>query len=219
MVIDFHTHTHHSYDCMMDPEKVLKLAKERGLNAIVVNDHDTIRGGLECAAKNKYSDLQVIVGAEIKTDIGDLTGIFLKEEIRSRKYTEVIAEIKKQGGITILNHPFVGHKLGEMNFDGIDLIEGYNGRLTEAQNEKSIELARKLGKPVIAGSDSHTYGEIGNCRTFYNDPADWLSPLRSEHKPCSPWAPIQSQFVKSVKRMDPVLFVKVLLSAPGKLLK
>src|ERR1700761_494198 len=101
MIIDFHTHTYHSYDCLMRPEKILKLAKERGLDAIVINDHDTIAGGLECKRLNKIQELEIIVGAEIKTSIGDVTGIFLKEEIHARNYSEVVAEIKRQGGITI----------------------------------------------------------------------------------------------------------------------
>src|SRR5574337_561795 len=96
--IDFHNHTYHSYDCRMDPLRILSLARERGLGAIVINDHDTIRGGLEKKKKNPFSDLEVIVGAEIKTDVGDITGIFLKEEITERKHTEVIAAIKRQGG-------------------------------------------------------------------------------------------------------------------------
>ncbi|TAL62898.1 MAG: PHP domain-containing protein [Bacteroidetes bacterium] len=219
MIIDFHTHTHHSYDCMMDPARILRLAKERGLNAIVINDHNTIKGGMECAAKNSDSGLTVIVGAEIKTDIGDITGIFLKEEIRSCKYTDVIAEIKNQGGITILNHPFVGHRLDEMNFEGIDLIEGYNGRLTVQQNDMAIGLARKLSKPFIAGSDSHTYGEIANCRTFYNNPPDWLNPLKSEYKHCPVFATVKSQLIKALKKKDTILFAQVVLSSPGKIIK
>ena len=85
MIVDFHTHTYHSYDCAMNPAKILRLAKERGLNAIVINDHDTIAGGLECKRINPYKDLEVIIGAEIKTSIGDVTGIFLKDHLPSLK--------------------------------------------------------------------------------------------------------------------------------------
>jgi hypothetical protein len=218
MIIDFHTHTYHSYDCAMKPEKILRLAKERGLNAIVINDHDTIAGGLESKRINPYKDLEVIVGAEIKTSIGDVTGIYLKEEITATNYSDVIAEIKRQGGITILNHPYVAHNLSDVNFDGIDLIEGYNGRLSPEKNELAVALAKQHNKPVIAGSDAHTYPEVANCNTHYVDFSNLVLPQKTEYKQCAAYAVIKSQLIKSYKRKDFVLMTKVLLAAPRKIL-
>jgi hypothetical protein len=217
MTVDFHTHTHHSYDCLMKPEKILDLAASRGLSAIVINDHDTIAGGLECKMINRHKNLEVIVGAEIKTSVGDITGIFLKEEVQARNYSEVIAEIKRQGGITILNHPYVAHKLDEINFDGIDLVEGYNGRVNKARNELAVVLAKKHNKPVIAGSDAHTYPEIANCKTHYRDLLDLTIPDDIDWVYCGNLAPIKSQLIKSYKKKDPMLLMKVLLGAPRKL--
>jgi predicted metal-dependent phosphoesterase TrpH len=195
----------------MKPGKILRLAKERGLDAIVINDHDTIKGGLACSGINTFPGLRVIVGAEIKTSVGDVTGIFLKEEIRSRNYADVVAEIKKQGGITILNHPFVGHKLDDMNFNGIDLVEGYNGRTPPELNEKAIQLAKKLGKPVISGSDAHVYSEVGRCYTEYEDPEDLFRPLKC-HYEYSGYMPVgRSQLIKSFKKKDAELFARTLL--------
>ena len=219
MTIDFHTHTYHSYDCVMKPEKILRLAKERGLDAIVINDHDTIAGGLECKKINNVEGLEVIIGAEIKTSIGDVTGIFLKEEVKARNYSDVIAEIKRQGGITILNHPYVAHNLSEVNFDGIDLIEGYNGRVNPEKNQLALQLAKQHNKPVVAGSDSHTYAEIANCRTHYADLKHLLLPLKSEYTQCSVMAPLESQFIKSLKQKDLKLMMSVLFAAPGRIIR
>ena len=215
MIIDFHTHTYHSYDSLMDPARILRIAAERGLTGIVINDHNTIRGGLECKAINKNPALQVIVGAEVATDIGDVTGIFLKEEIRSVSYAEVIQEIKNQGGLTILNHPFVAHKLDELNFDGIDLIEGFNSRVDHDRNMQAVELAKKYNKPVIAGSDAHLYSEIGRCRTNYNVD-NYLQPQSCEYNRNPALAVVMSQFIKSIKRKDLRLLLNVSLGAPLK---
>jgi predicted metal-dependent phosphoesterase TrpH len=217
MRVEFHTHTHHSYDCDMRPEKILQIAIDKKLDAIVINDHDTIKGGLECKKLNTNKNLEVIIGAEIKTDIGDITGIFLKEEIISRHYLDVITEIKNQGGLVILNHPFVGHKLNDVNFNGFDLIEGYNGRLNKGLNEKAVELAKKLNKPIVSGSDAHTYGEIGNCYTEFES-SNFLLPSHCNYLPCSVFAPIRSQLIKARKRKDILLFTKILLGAPRKIL-
>jgi hypothetical protein len=201
----------------MKPLKILQLAKERGLDAIVINDHDTITGGLECEKINPYSDLKVIVGAEIKTNIGDVTGIFLKNEIISRNYLDVIAEIKAQGGISILNHPFVSHKLDNVDFTVFDLIEGYNGRLSPEMNEKALVLAKQHSKPIISGSDSHTYSEIGNCYTVISND-DFLNPISTHYKKCKSTAPIRSQLIKARKKRDAILFLKVFLGAPRKIM-
>ena len=218
MIIDFHTHTYHSYDSFMEPARILKIAAERGLSGIVINDHNTIKGGLECQAVNKNANLQVIVGAEIATDIGDVTGIFLKEEISSRKFSDVIQEIKNQGGLTILNHPFVGHKLDELNFDGIDLIEGFNSRVDFDRNMLAVALANKLNKPVIAGSDAHLYAEIGRCKTLYNN-NDYRQPVSCEYSRNPIMAYVFSQYIKSFKRKDLNLLINVTLGIPGKLLR
>lgn len=217
MKVDFHTHTHHSYDCDMNPLKILRLAKQRGLDAIVINDHDTIAGGLECEKVNPYSDLKVIVGAEIKTDIGDITGIFLKKEIISRNYLDVVNEIKAQGGLSILNHPFVGHKLDNVDFNVFNLIEGFNGRLSPELNEKAITLAKTYNKPFISGSDSHTYSEIGNCFTIIEND-DFLNPISTYYKRCKASAPIHSQLIKARKKKDALLFLKIILGAPRKIM-
>ncbi len=107
MKIDFHTHTYHSFDSNMKPEVIIKVAKERDLDGIVICDHNTIKGGIEAKSVNKDKNFVVIVGAEIATDAGDVTGLFLSKEIESKKFSEVADEIKKQGGLVLLNHPYM----------------------------------------------------------------------------------------------------------------
>ncbi|MDE0470388.1 MAG: PHP domain-containing protein [Ekhidna sp.] len=199
MKIDFHTHTHHSYDSVMHPKKILKLAKKRGLDAIVINDHDTIKGGVEACQLNEDRDLKVIVGAEIRTDAGDITGIFLKEEIKAREVNKVIEEIKGQGGRVILNHPYSHHDLDKINFKKIDFIEGYNGRLEETKNEKAIKLARKHDIPILSGSDAHTYKEVARCWTIVEDLVS-LKPITNNHAYSGLFPILLSQYIKSLKK-------------------
>ena len=200
-IIDFHIHTHHSYDCNMNAFRVLETAKKRGLDCIAICDHDTIKGGLEVAETNKDTNFEVIVGAEIFTDIGDVSGLFLKEEIESKIFSEVVQEIKNQDGIVILNHPYKNHKLNEINFDGIDLIEGYNSRVDDSRNELAVKLARETNKPIIGGSDAHLYSEIANCKTFYES-NNFLEPQKIEYKNSRFYCEIISQFTKVKKKKE-----------------
>ena len=62
--IDLHTHSTAS-DGSMAPGEVVRLAKERGLAAFALTDHDTIDGLAEAVAAGLELDLEVIPGVEI----------------------------------------------------------------------------------------------------------------------------------------------------------
>jgi len=190
----------------MKPEKILKTAKQKGLDAIVICDHDTIQGALEVKESNKDKNFTVIVGAEIKTNAGDITGIFLSHEIKSREVNEVIREIREQNGKVILNHPFKGHDLEKIDIAAVDFIEGYNSRLTEEDNKKAVELALKYNKQVIAGSDAHLYKEIGNAYTVLEN-FNTFKPLHYQYKPSKHICKTISQYIKSIKERNFMIFV------------
>ncbi len=214
MIIDFHTHTHHSYDSLMKPEKILSIAKSRGLQGIVICDHNTIKGGIEAQKLNTDPDFKVIVGAEIATDAGDITGIFLTKEIVSRKFIDVVKEIKAQGGKTILNHPYKAHNLDLIDFRYIDYVEGYNSRVCNKNNERAVALAKKYKKPIVAGSDSHLYGEIAKCKTEVNNIND-LVPLKAYCNNSRYYYITLSQYIKAYKQKN----IKIFISASIMFLK
>ena len=217
--IDFHTHTHHSFDSLMRPEKILHLARLRGLSGIVISDHDTIRGGIECAAINKDPGLTVIVASEIKTNVGDITALNIKEEITERNFTDVVTATKRQGGLVLLVHPFHHHKLDEINFEAVDLIEGFNAREFASNNKKAVELAIAKKKPMVAGSDAHLYNEIANARTYYDDFSDLTKPLNIEGKRNAMHNEVASQLIKAYKTKSAKRFYQWCTWAPAHLYK
>lgn len=161
MIFDLHIHSKLSFDSLMSPEDILKIAKMKGLSGVAVTDHNTIMGGLEAQKINDDSEFLVIVGAEIYTDIGDVIGLYLNEEIKSRTFLEVIDEIRSQEGIVVLPHPFRGHKLSERLIYAVDAIESFNSRTMKSDNQRAEELAIKYNKTSIGGSDAHFSSEIG----------------------------------------------------------
>jgi len=173
--IDFHVHSRYSIDSLLSPRRIIEAAKNRGLSGVAVTDHDTIRGGIETLKLAKdEEDFIVIAGAEIKTNIGDLIGIFLEQEIKSREFFQVANEIKQQGGIVILPHPYkTFYSLDSLDskvINSIDLIEGFNARVkSNALNLKAQEFALKRGKPITGGSDAHFVHEIGNGVTLFGN--------------------------------------------------
>lgn len=170
---DLHMHSIYSKDSLLSPKKILQISLFKGMNAIAVTDHDTILGGLKVKSI-KQDSLLVVIGSEIKTDHGDLIGLFLNEEVKSKAFLEVIEEIKAQGGIVVLPHPYRRKIFPDLEMlKKVDVFEGINGRTSEELNQKAQNLAINLSKPVIGGSDAHFSFELGklmNCSNhFCND--------------------------------------------------
>jgi predicted metal-dependent phosphoesterase TrpH len=159
----FHIHTGHSFDCMTSPARIVKWAKKNGIGVLGITDHNTIRGAQEAAASSVGSGIQVIVGAEYESEHGDIIGLFLKEEIRSRDPFEIIDAIKKQGGISILPHPYQGHSRIQELAQVVDIIEVFNARCSDNQNRQALELATSLNKPMIGGADAHFAKDMQRC--------------------------------------------------------
>ena len=170
MKIDLHVHSKYSYDSFLSPETIIRIAKKKRLDGIAVTDHGTIKGGIEALKINKDKDFQVIVGAEIKTEYGDVIGMFLNGEIKSQIFMQIVEEIRDQDGLIILAHPFrknIAFPVDLLKY--VDLIEGFNARSPKSLNEKAKELARSFRMPMTAGSDAHLSFEIGGGRTIVND--------------------------------------------------
>jgi predicted metal-dependent phosphoesterase TrpH/glycosyltransferase involved in cell wall biosynthesis len=186
--VDLHMHTDHSYDCATPVEVLLAEARRRGLGAIAVTDHNEISGALE--ARAKADGVKVIVAEEIKTaDQGEVIGLFIEEKIqRGLTLQETIAEIKRQGGLVYVPHPFdrlhavpdYEHLLDVL--DGVDAIEVFNPRVAIAEfNDEAVRFAAKYRIPAGAGSDAHVPQGLGSVRIRMHDfdgPTEFLESLR-----------------------------------------
>ena len=161
-MIDLHVHSKYSFDSLLSPRTILKVAKKKDLTGVAVTDHNTTKGGLEVRKINTDRDFSVIVGSEIQTEVGDIIGLCICEEIQSRIAVDVMKEIKDQGGFVVLPHPFRGHRLNRYVIEQMDAVEVFNSRSTPEENTLALNLAKKYNKPFTAGSDAHFASEIGN---------------------------------------------------------
>lgn len=201
LYFDCHIHSSYSHDSLMRPRRILKRAKNAGLTGVAITDHDTIRGSLEAMKLEKEVGMTVIPGVEILTDSGDIIGLLVNEEIRSRKWHEVIDEIRGQGGVSVLPHPYRSHLNVLELAKTVDLIEVWNARSTVEQNERALQLAGRLLKPGTYGSDAHTYAEIGNVNALVN-PGTWEVKRVVCAECSSRSAVIRSQITHHLKRHE-----------------
>ncbi|MFH0868007.1 MAG: PHP domain-containing protein [Candidatus Woesearchaeota archaeon] len=175
MKYDLHNHTHYSPCSNLKPEILLKTAKKRGLNGIAITDHNTIKGALKVKKLNNDGNFEVIVGEEVKTNYGDVIAYYLYKEIKSRELFSVIDEIKAQGALTAIPHPFRISIRPTLRFrypleklkGKIDAVECFNARMFPGDNEKAQKTAKKLKIPGIGGSDAHFKFEICSAYTIF----------------------------------------------------
>lgn len=131
----------------------LAAALKAGLRVIAVTDHDDLRPGLIAAehARALGLPLLAIAGMEITTNDGHLVALGLREPIQPwRSMTETIAEVRAQGGLCLLPHPFFP-TLRERN--DVDAMERMNFRYGDFDVCRS-DIA------VVASSDAHNPAEL-----------------------------------------------------------
>ncbi|RKQ92243.1 hypothetical protein C8N24_2086 [Solirubrobacter pauli] len=196
--VDLHMHTDHSSDCATPVDVLLATARDVGLGAIAVTDHNEISGAYEAAEKASQYGVKVIIGEEVMTaDQGEVIGLFLTEKIpRGMTLEETIAEIRRQGGIVYVPHPFdrlhavpdYEHMLAVV--EKIDAIEVFNPRIAiPAFNEEAVRFAGKYRIVGGAGTDSHVAQGLGAVRITMRDfdgPEEFLESLRDANIAAKP---------------------------------
>ena len=190
ILADLHMHTDYSHDCAVPVADLLDYAEAQGLGAIAITDHNVFAGAQEAVRLARRRDLVVIPGEEIKTEKGEVIGLFLDEEIeRGLPMADTIAAIREQGGVVYLPHPFDRlHTIPDAptlhrHMPEIDVFEVYNARLLfEGFNDEALRYARKYNLTMGAGSDAHVLQGVGTglvrMRAFENA-AEFLISLRS----------------------------------------
>jgi glycosyltransferase involved in cell wall biosynthesis len=186
--VDLHMHTNHSHDCATPVDGLLEGAKAAGLGAIAITDHNEVSGALE--ARERANGIKVIVAEEVKTaDQGEVIGLFIEEKIpRGLTLQETIAEIRRQGGLVYVPHPFDRmHSVPDYEhlldvIEDVDAIEVFNPRVAfSAFNEEAGRFAAKYRIVAGAGSDSHVVQGLGSVKIVMRDfdgPEEFLESLR-----------------------------------------
>jgi predicted metal-dependent phosphoesterase TrpH len=205
--LDTHVHTLHSGDATVfpfnhfmresynTPESVYATARRRGMDLVVVTDHDQISGALALG-----NGPDVLVGCEVTAEFADLDlCVHLNViDVTPSQYAEIqrlrvdirelLPYLRYQGIYTSLNHvasgingPLTGAHVAAI-LPWVDALEVINGTRLPQQNRTALCVAQAAGKHMIAGSDSHTGRGIG--RTWTEVPGartreEFLSGLRS----------------------------------------
>jgi hypothetical protein len=172
-------------------EVLLATARDRGLGAIAITDHNEISGALAAReVAEEMGGIKVIVAEEVKTaEQGEVIGLFLERKIpRGMTMAETIAEIRRQGGLVYVPHPFDRlHSVPDYEHlleivEEIDILEVFNPRVAlTAFNEEAERFAAKYRIVPGAGSDSHVAQGLGSVMIRVHDfdgPREFLEAMR-----------------------------------------
>jgi len=177
--VEFHAHTIYSKDSLTPPEDLIAAAKKRGIDRLIITEHNNIAGAL--AAQAIDPDF-VIVGEEVMTRQGELLAAFVKEEVPpGLPAMEALQRLRDQGAFISVSHPFDVVRKGHWKLldlleivPYVDAIETFKARcLWPGFNRQAQEFARQHNLPGTAGSDAHTVYEIGRATLLmpeFNDP-------------------------------------------------
>jgi predicted metal-dependent phosphoesterase TrpH len=212
--VDLHVHTVFSPDSLLQLDVLVQIADQKKMGCVAVTDHNTITGALELIRRNP--PFKVIVGEEILTTEGEVIGLFLKEDIPAGlSVLETLQRIREQQGLVVLPHPCdrLRHHalapawLGEV-LPEVDLVEGFNGRTVFPKDDRlAVDLGGRFGKPLSAGSDSHTrweFGRVGMEMDDFETPLEFLVGIEHArvfgHR-APPWIHLITKSVKYANRI------------------
>jgi len=193
MKIDFHVHTKYSHDSSAEVAKVLMFAKRRGLDAIVIADHDSLEGNRAARKIRSKHDVLVIPGIELTLPAGKyglhIIAINIDEYITFNSITSAITQLKRLGATLILPHPyrvgtgiFYHQEFGTLTskdvlfiLKNIDYVEAINLKDSSINIRKSLEFAAKAKYPIVSGTDAHfpeyvglTYTKISSIEGLFS---------------------------------------------------
>lgn len=171
--VDLHMHSCHSFDSKTRVEVILSEALDRGIKAISITDHDSLEGSLE-AMEKAPPGLIVVPGMEISSEVGHIIALFITRPIVSLDLKGIAEEVKTQGGLLYLPHPFRGRRSLSLDLvEHIDVFEVLNGRSQgidikndQFGDDEIVQFAQSNNLTGLGGSDAHKASELFSVQTF-----------------------------------------------------
>jgi predicted metal-dependent phosphoesterase TrpH len=167
--VEFHCHTIYSKDSLQRVEDLLATCRRKGIDRVVVTDHNTIEGARRAI---ELAPEMVIVGEEIRTTEGEFLAAYVAEEVPpGLPPMEALGRLRAQGAFISVAHPFDSMRSGDWQpetlqkiLPKIDALEVFNARCMLPRFNKEAEaFARRYGVAGTVGSDAHTGWEVGRA--------------------------------------------------------
>jgi hypothetical protein len=200
VIVDLHSHTYpNSDDSSLSAAELIERAKEVGLDAVCITDHDRFWDTETVAMMSRKHDFPVIPGCEVTTEEGHLLVFGLTcYQFGMHRASFVRRLVDEAGGAVILAHPYRRIYLKDEHtsdesydlmleraarnpvFGLVDAVDVMNGRGSYNENLFSRDVALRFGLPGIGASDAHKPSDVGNFATEFSRPVNSVYELIAE---------------------------------------
>ncbi len=190
MLIDLHTHTKpRSWDSFLTPDEMVDRAREAGLDAMVLAEHDWAWDEDDVRDLARRHDFTVIRAMEINTEDGHILVFGLHEyRFGMHRSHELASFVREVDGVMLAAHPYRRQmpwkpddeeeyeqalSRAERNpaYRWVSGVEILNGRGKLDENEFATRVGERLALPATAASDSHQFDEreqhMGRAATYF----------------------------------------------------
>lgn len=215
--IEFHVHTISSKDSMLTKYLILLICKLKKIDCLAITDHNEVHFSLKNKNFFKKHNIDIIVGEEIFTSDGEIIGLYLNKRIEPNlSAIETVKEIRKQGGLVYIPHPYDEKRKKTVIIDSalkkirkeVDFIEKHNGRNVNIDfSNKQNKIAEKYNLRKIVGSDAHTFYELGRnyCLVESYDRDKLIENIENaifKEKKCIKFSHLNTKLVKTIKMIS-----------------
>lgn len=190
---EIHCHTTYSniykktIESLTTPQQLLIEAKNKGLSAVAITDHNTLEGYRKGLPIAENLGIVLIPAEEIDTDgKGQILAYGINKEIKPYRIPKnIIEDIHQAGGIAIIAHPFDIVRGMENLEEVTKLADGIEIKNFGAFHNKMSEnySIRNNIKIRTGGSDAHYYKLVGTVRLRFPENTriadDYLKCLRA----------------------------------------
>jgi len=160
-----------------DPREVYSVLKTKGMDLVTLTDHDSI-GAAEALRGHPDFFLSEEVTCRMPSGTTVHVGVY---DLTERQHTEIqrrrddficlLAYLTERRLLFSVNHVF-SSLTGRRALDDfawieayVPAIEVYSGQMPPFHNRQAAQLARRLGKAGLGGSDSHVLPSLGSAYT------------------------------------------------------
>ena len=167
-IVDLHAHTTAS-DGSYTPTELVRYAKEKGLSAIAITDHDTIAGVEEASIEGRKLGIRVIPGAELSTRMDDcdvhMTSLFIncKNKQLIKRLDDMAASRQERNYKMVDKLHDAGFQIDRSDLDALGegkiLARGHIAQILIARGY-ATELKEALRKYLSKGTPGYVQKEV-----------------------------------------------------------
>ena len=120
-MLELHCHTTFS-DGILTPQELVALAKDSGVRALAITDHDTLGGWDQAIAAGEVAQIEIIPGVELSTVYNGrslhILGYYPQRELIEQPLTERLAGRKRRAARMVENLAEMGYPIEIPNLSG-----------------------------------------------------------------------------------------------------